>query len=261
MMKNDTPKPLSFDILGVHVDSVSQQDLHAEIKRLIDSGQKKLILNVNVHCLNLAFENRWLRKFLNSAHLVFCDGYGVVLAAAILGHRAVERITFADWMQPLSAFAGQNGYSFFFLGAKPGIAERAAARLLENFPSLRIVGTHHGYFDKNPASPENRSVLEQINAARPNILLVCFGMPLQERWLMENWGSLDANIALTGGAVLDYTAGTLKRSPRWMTAHALEWLGRVFIEPGRLWKRYLFGIPVFLWRVFLGRFGMLRVDD
>jgi N-acetylglucosaminyldiphosphoundecaprenol N-acetyl-beta-D-mannosaminyltransferase len=183
------------------------------------------------------------------------------LAASILGHRTVERITFADWVYPLSAFAAQHGYSLFFLGAKPGVAEGAASRLLERFPTLKIAGTQHGYFDKSPDSAENRAVIERINAARPNILFVCFGMPYQERWLMENWDLLQANIALTGGAVLDYAAGQLKRSPRWMTTHSLEWLGRVLIEPRRLWKRYLIGIPVFLWRVFMQRLGILRLHE
>ena len=128
------------------------------------------------------------------------------------------------------------------------------------YPGLRIAGTYHGYFDKTPGSPENEAVLQRINAARPNILILGFGMPLQERWLLENWERVDANLALTGGAVFDYLSGELRRPPRWMTEHGLEWLGRMLIEPRRLWRRYVVGNPLFLWRVLLQRFGLLKFD-
>jgi N-acetylglucosaminyldiphosphoundecaprenol N-acetyl-beta-D-mannosaminyltransferase len=83
------------------------------------------------------------------------------------------------------------------------------------------------------------------------------GMPIQELWLEENWDRVNANIALTGGAVFDYISGDLKRAPHWMTDHGLEWLGRLIIEPRRLWKRYMIGNPLFLWRVF--RHHILRL--
>jgi N-acetylglucosaminyldiphosphoundecaprenol N-acetyl-beta-D-mannosaminyltransferase len=76
-------------------------------------------------------------------------------------------------------------------------------------------------------------------------------MPMQERWIMENWNDLQVNIVMPVGALFDYLAGELPRAPRWMTEHGLEWLGRLIIEPGRLWKRYLVGNPLFLWRVFI----------
>lgn len=240
---------------------MSQRDLNAEIEHLLDSDQKQLILNVNTNCLNLAFEHAWLRDFLNSAHIVFSDGYGVILAASVLGYRLASRTTFADWIHSLSQLAVQRGYTLFFLGARPGVAANAASRLWETYPDLRIVGTQHGYFDKTPGSADSRRVIDRINAVRPDILFVSFGMPLQERWLMEHWEMLDVGIGLTAGAMLDYVAGGLKRPPRWMTDRGLEWLGRLVIEPRRLWKRYLIGIPVFLWRVLMQRLGFLRFDD
>jgi len=257
----DAVKPASSHILGVRVDPVSQQDLKTEIKRILDAGEKRLFLNVNVNCLNQATEFSWLREFLNSAYLVFCDGYGVKVGGFLLGHHIPERITFGDWIYPLSSFASEHGYTLFLLGAKPRVAEKAASRLQELNADLRIVGTHHGYFDKTRDSIENRRVIEIINEARPHILLVCFGMPLQEQWLLENWESLDANIAFTGGAVLDYVAGVLKRPPRWMTNSGLEWLGRLLIEPRRLWKRYLIGIPIFFWRILKQRVGLFDMSN
>jgi len=178
-----------------------------------------------------------------------------------LGYNIPQRITYADWMWQLAEFAESHGFTLFFLGARPGVADKAAARLKERFPNLRIVGTRHGYFDKDAGSPENEAVIRKINAAKPNILIVGFGMPLQECWLMENWDRIEANVALTGGAVFDYVSGELPRGPRWMTDHGLEWLARLIIEPRRLWKRYLIGNPLFLWRVVKQRLGLLRFEE
>jgi N-acetylglucosaminyldiphosphoundecaprenol N-acetyl-beta-D-mannosaminyltransferase len=199
--------------------------------------------------LNLAYNDAGLRDLLNGAEVVFCDGYGVMLAARILGRRIPERITYADWMWRLAAFAASEGFSLFFLGAEPGIAQRAAERLEDLYPDLNIAGVHHGYFDHAPGSPENEAVVEKINAATPDILVLGFGMPLQERWLMRNWDRVDARVALTGGAVFDYVSGELRRGPRILTDNGFEWLARLLVEPGRLWRRYVVGNPLFLLRV------------
>jgi N-acetylglucosaminyldiphosphoundecaprenol N-acetyl-beta-D-mannosaminyltransferase len=125
-----------------------------------------------------------------------------------------------------------------------------AARVLHHaFPALKIVGTRHGYFDKTANSVESDGVIRHINDVRPDILVVGFGMPVQEQWLADNWTALDVSVALTGGAVFDYVSGTLRRPPKWMQGVGLEWLGRMLIEPRRLWRRYVVGNPLFMARV------------
>jgi N-acetylglucosaminyldiphosphoundecaprenol N-acetyl-beta-D-mannosaminyltransferase len=247
-----------IQILGTKITPLSVTELHTYIEDIIREGKKARVLNVNVNCLNLAYERPWLRDFLNNSEVVFCDGAGVTIGARILGYRIPPRITYADWIWQVAEFAESRQWTFFFLGARPSVAESAAARLRKSYPNLQIEETHHGYFDKTTASAENESVIQLINSVKPNVLVVGFGMPLQERWLRDNWDRLDANIALTGGAVFDYISGQLRRPPRWMNDHNLEWLGRLIIEPRRLWRRYIIGNPVFLWRVFRQRFGELR---
>jgi N-acetylglucosaminyldiphosphoundecaprenol N-acetyl-beta-D-mannosaminyltransferase len=249
------------NILGVPIRPIDVSTLHQRVFDAIRGCKHILILNVNAHCMNLSQGHRWLRALLRSADCVFCDGAGVALAARFLGIDHLHRITYADWTWQLAAFAEPRGFTFYFLGARPGVAEKAAARLKERHPDLQIVGTHHGYFDKTTGSPENEVVVQAINAVKPNILIVGFGMPVQERWLMENWDRIDANVALTAGAMFDYISGELRRGPRWMTDHGLEWLARLIIEPRRLWKRYLIGNPLFLWRVLKQRFGLLRLPE
>lgn len=243
------------DVLGVGVDPLTVEELHSEIRRLVRGCAGALVLNVNAHALNLCYEDASLREFFNGAEVVFCDGAGVALAARLLGGRLPARITYADWAWSLAAFAAAEGFSLFFLGARPGVAQEAAERLRERHPGLEICGSHHGYFDRRAGSPENEAVVREINAARPDILLVGLGMPLQERWLMENRERLAFGVALTGGAVFDYVSERLRRGPRLLTENGFEWLARLLAEPRRLWRRYLVGNPVFLARVLRRRFA------
>ena len=243
-------------VLGIGVDPLTVPELHGRIADAVQAEDRATFLHVNVHALNLACRHPWLHDYLNSADLVVCDGAGVQLAARLLGGRLPARITYADWIWQLAAFAEREGFTMFLLGARPGVAREAARRLEERHSRLDIVGCHHGYFDHRLDSVDNHRVLEAINAASPDILITAFGMPLQERWLADNRVRLDVRVALAGGAVLDYVSGRLALGPRWMTDNGLEWLARLLIEPGRLWRRYLVGNPQFLGRVVLQRLRM-----
>jgi N-acetylglucosaminyldiphosphoundecaprenol N-acetyl-beta-D-mannosaminyltransferase len=249
------------DVLGVGVDPLVVGELHAKIEHLVRGGEHSLVLNVNAHCLNLCYENPTLRAFLNGAEVVFCDGAGVMLAARMLGRHIPERITYADWIWQLADLAANRGFSLYFLGARPGVAQEAAMRLKEHYPDLEIAGVHHGYFDHSAGSAENEAVVREINAAAPDILLVGLGMPLQDRWLMENWQKLDVRVFLTGGGVFDYVSGRLRRGPRLLTDNGFEWLARLLVEPRRLWRRYLLGNPLFLLRVLRQRLGSHMPPD
>ncbi len=236
-----------INVLGIKVDPLTTDELNIEIGKIIHDGRKELVLNVNVNAINQALRHPWMGDLLNSAAIVFCDGYGVILGAKILGYNIPERITYADWIWDISSFCEREGFSFFFLGAKEGIAKTAADRLREKFPNLEIVGIRDGYFDK--AGTENEKIIEEINYASPDILLVGFGMPAQELWLKENWHKIDAHIALTGGACFDFISETVRRAPRWMSNNGLEWLFRLILEPRRMFFRYVIGNPLFLIRI------------
>jgi N-acetylglucosaminyldiphosphoundecaprenol N-acetyl-beta-D-mannosaminyltransferase len=236
-----------INVLGVGVDALTVAELHERIRGFVWEGRRATVLNANAHCLNLASRDASLRRFLNEADVVFCDGAGVMLAARLLGGRIPARITYADWLPVLSDFAASEGFSMYFLGGKPGVAERAAKELRGSRPDLEIRGARHGYFERS--GPENEAVVREINDASPDILVVGMGMPIQERWLMENRVELDARVVLTGGAAFDYVSGGLRRGPRVLTDNGLEWLARLIVEPRRLWRRYILGNPAFVFRV------------
>lgn len=252
-------RPVS--VLGVRVDDLSASELIARIMAAVRAGPKMIVANVNAHAINLAFENPWLRDFFNRCEIVYCDGFGVKWGAALLGRRIANRASLGDWFDLLVASAAANGFSLFLLGGREGIAEGASRRLMQRHPGLRVVGCAHGYFDKSAGSPANRAVVDKINALKPDILVVAMGMPIQERWLLENWGAIAGKVAMPSGAVLDYAADAKSRPPRFLTDRGLEWAGRMFVEPGRLWRRYLVGNPLFILRVLLQRLGVLAIGE
>lgn len=232
-------------LFGVKIDNLSLSLLLEKITESVKSANKTILSYTNIHGLNLAFEQPEFRELLNRADLVFCDGFGVILGARLTRQKLDYRFTPPDWIGHLCELCVREGFSLFLLGARPGVAEKAAARLSAAYSGLQIVGTQHGYFDKTQGSAENEVVAEMINHTKPNILIVGFGMPKQEQWIRDNFDRLEVNVFLPVGAALDYAAGEVQRAPRWMTDHGLEWLGRLVIEPRRLWRRYLIGIPLF----------------
>jgi len=240
-----------ISILGVRINYVTLDDLIKYTLLVVRNKEKAIITYVNVHAINIAYETRWFRDFINGSQLVFCDGFGIKWIARLLTGRDLYRLTPPDWFGRLADECSRQGYSMFLLGTRQDIVEKAAIILHTANPKLEIVGVHHGFFDKNVSSPENLEVLAEINALKPDILVVGFGMPTQEKWILENRNELNVHVIFPVGAFFDYIAGEIVRAPRWMTDNGLEWLGRLIIEPRRLWKRYVIGNPLFLWRVFI----------
>jgi N-acetylglucosaminyldiphosphoundecaprenol N-acetyl-beta-D-mannosaminyltransferase len=256
MVDREAPRvPPDMELLGLPINRVGVEQVHAFIEDVISKQEKAIALNLNVFCVNLALQHKWLHEFIQSAHLVFCDGDGVRLGLKILGYSPPPKVTYNEWLWQLSAFCERKQFSLFFLGGKPGVAEEATGRLKARHPRLRVSGLHDGFFTKR--GEENQRVIEQINAASPDVLLVCFGMPQQELWIAENWRNVNARVFLKGGAALDYASGRLKKAPAWMIRWHLEWLYRLFQDPVRLFTRYVFGNPYFLFRVFLERIKQL----
>jgi N-acetylglucosaminyldiphosphoundecaprenol N-acetyl-beta-D-mannosaminyltransferase len=134
----------------------------------------------------------------------------------------------------------------FLLAGEPGIVEKAIKKMQVIAPNLSVSG-HHGYFNKN--NDENESVIAEINKFKPDVLYIGFGMPLQERWILDNFDKIEARVFLPLGACLDFYTDSVYRGPRWLTDNGLEWLTRLVTEPTRLWERYIIGNPLFFYRI------------
>lgn len=238
-----------IELIGLQLTLFDCAELLQFIHNAIMNKQCVTILSGNIHAYNLAYENPWLRDYFNQADAIRLDGAGISLGVRMLGLNPPPRMTWADFAWDLADMAQEYDHSLALLGGRPGIAEKAAQKLQAQLSTLRIAGCHDGYFDKGVGSIENEQLLDWLNHISPDIIVVGFGMPLQEEWLMHNRTKLTAPVVLTGGAVFDYLSGETQRAPRWMTRNGLEWLGRLFIEPRRLWQRYLIGNPKFMFRL------------
>jgi N-acetylglucosaminyldiphosphoundecaprenol N-acetyl-beta-D-mannosaminyltransferase len=229
-------------LLGVPVDEVTLPALYDTLFQAIDQRKKALVSHVNVQAINLAQRDPAFRAALSRADVVYCDGVGVKIAANLLARRIPQRLTACDWLEDFSARIGTRG--LYFLGGRPEEADKARTLL-----TMCRFSAQHGYFHKS--GPENEKVLSQIRAFAPAVLMVGMGMPLQEKWVQENWSELPACVIMTVGGLLDVYTGRLKRVPRWISDRGGEWLGRLLWQPRHVWKRYLIGNPLFIARVVL----------
>lgn len=237
----------SIKLLGIKITPGTLEAICQEISCLAGHQRQSFIIDANVHGINLAWQLPWLAEFYQRADLVYVDGTGVVLGARLLGYHIPPRQTMADLGWPAVAHLAEKGHSLYLLGNPPGVAAQAAERLKASTPGVRILGTHHGFFQKT--GPENEAVIAEINRLRPDVLMVGLGMPLEQRWILDNYARVNARVFWTVGAAFQYWAGVIPRCPRWMAEHGLEWLFRLLLEPRRMAKRYLWGNAVFLIKV------------
>jgi len=243
-----TSPPRQSRIFELPIELGQPHELLERIIGWVGTGAPtKRVMYVNAHVLNQSREDPALRMALEAADLVYCDGYGVRLAAKALSTEIPHRMTGADWIWDLAALCEKRDTSVYLLGCEPGVARQASLRLRRSYPGLRVVGAHHGYFEIGSGHDER--VIEDVNRCRPDILLVGMGTPKQEIWTQRTVDRLDCSVLWTVGALFDFVSGRVPRAPASLADNGLEWIFRLAIEPGRMWRRYLVGNPVFLSRV------------
>jgi N-acetylglucosaminyldiphosphoundecaprenol N-acetyl-beta-D-mannosaminyltransferase len=240
-----------YRFLGIQVNALTINALNLLIEQAINDQKHWIIGNHNLHSMYLYHKDLKMRNFYKIVNYVHVDGMILVLIANLFGFplQRKHRVTYVDWTPHLIATAAEKSWRIFYLGGKPGVAEKGAQILRHKFPALKLE-TADGYFTTAPESPENQAILSAIQAFQPNILMVGMSMPRQEHWILDNLVHLNANIILPAGAALDYVAGAIPTPPRWAGRLGLEWLFRLVAEPKRLWQRYLIE-PLFLLRWFI----------
>jgi N-acetylglucosaminyldiphosphoundecaprenol N-acetyl-beta-D-mannosaminyltransferase len=232
------------EILGIPIDLGQPPELLDTLAGWAGERQTRRVMYVNAHVVNQSRSHPELLTALRRADLVYCDGYGVRLAARALDLPIPHRMTGADWIWSLAALCERTGRSVYLLGSEPPTARLAAERLRRSYPELRISGSHHGYFDLG--TPHNERVIEDIAEHGADIVLVGMGSPKQELWADHYADRLGGALVWTVGALFDYVSGLVPRAPRWLADNGLEWIFRLGVEPQRMWRRYLIGNPAFL---------------
>ncbi len=233
--------------MGAPIHDVTMAETLALIAQWIDAGGVHQIATVNPEFLMKARRDPDFRATLQRAALCIPDGIGVLWAARMRGKKLRERVAGSDLVPLLSAEAARQGWRVFYLGAAPGVAEKAAAILAARHPGLNVVGCYAG----SPAPEEEDDIVARVRAAQANILLVAYGAPKQDLWLDRNLARTGAAVGIGVGGSFDFIAGVSRRAPRWIQRLGLEWLDRLVREPWR-WRRQL-ALPHFAWLVLTGR--------
>ncbi len=235
----------TVNILGVQVSTKTMAETVDTLLGYLDEERVHCVFTPNSEIIYMAYKDPQFARLLNSADLNTADGIGVVYASRILGQPLRERVAGFDLMNRLLERAAPQKRRVFLFGSKPGVAEEAADKLTQLYPGLVICGTRDGYF-KEEQTPE---IVGQINAAQPDILLVCLGAPKQEKWIADNRKRLNVRIVLGAGGSLDVLAGRVERAPESWQRLGLEWAYRLKKEPkriGRMMALPRFGLTVLL---------------
>ncbi|MGH8935435.1 MAG: WecB/TagA/CpsF family glycosyltransferase [Acidimicrobiia bacterium] len=236
------------DVLGVGISAITMSMAVDQIGRWIESGQQHYVCVTGVHGVMESQSDPELLRIHNRSGLTTPDGMPMVWASRWAGAGQVERVYGPDLMLEVCDRAAELGWTSYFYGGREGVPEMLALRLSERFPGLKVVGTHSPPF-RPLSEDEDRMLVEHINRADPDILWVGLSTPKQERWMASHLDRVRARVLIGVGAAFDIHAGLLPQAPRWMQRSGVEWLYRLYQEPGRLWRRYLANNPRFLARV------------
>ena len=229
--------PAPVAVLGVPFDKVTMEETLRLIEAMIASGKSHYAATANVDFVVQALKDVELRRILTNADLVLCDGTPLVWVSRIFGNPLPERVAGSDLVPRLLAEAEQKGWRIFFLGSTDASLAKASANVRAKHPKLQLVGTYSPPF-KPLLEMDHKDIVARVRAARPDVLLVAFGCPKQEKWISLNYRQANVPLSIGVGATIDFLAGTVSRAPMWMQRSGLEWIFRLLQEPRRLFRRY-----------------------
>ena len=227
-----------IDVLGVSFDDLTMDEAVEIALGFMQDRRACYACTPNPEIVMAAKGDAALRAALSGAELVLADGVGITKAAAMLGTPLKSRVPGIDFASNVISRLAERGGSVYLLGAKPLVAEAAAEKLSQTYPGIVIAGTNDGYFT------DDAPVIEKINAASPDFLMVCLGSPKQELWMSANAGRLSCGLMAGLGGSLDVLAGNVQRAPETWRRLGLEWLYRVIKEPKRLGR--VMKLPAFV---------------
>lgn len=227
------------NILGVGVDMIGIRESADVIMNFLEQDTFHSVYTPNSEIIMAAYKDSSFCDLLNRADLLTADGIGVVYASRILKHPISERAAGYDIACEVLRRLPDTEHSLFLFGGKEGVAEQAKAVLEHDYPNIRIAGTRNGYFK----AEEIPDIIEQINASGADLLFVCLGAPMQEKWIDANKDKLRVRVAMGIGGSLDVFAGNVRRAPDVWCKLGLEWFYRLLKEPWRFMR--MMALPKF----------------
>ena len=228
------------NLFGLEINDIPLSHALGLARTSLFSDERRIFFTPNLEMLEKARKSKEIKEMLNQASVLLPDGEGILLTSRLLGRSVRNKVTGIDFGEELIAMAEREKKSVFLLGGRTGVAKKAAQKLLEWHPNLKICGIHDGYYK----SDDEQEVVCKIRAANPDILIVCMGFPRQERFVVAHKDDFESIKVITclGGA-LDIWSGNKLRAPIPIRKARLEWLWRTAIEPKRI-KRVLGSVPV-----------------
>ena len=255
------PELEKINVRGVEFDNVTMSTATDAAKFLINREGVDYIFTPNSEIVQMCIDDKPFYDVVNSASLIIPDGIGVVYASKILGRPLYEKVGGFDLSKHILAYAASAGKRVFLFGSaperdgNPAVCDMAAKKLCETYEGLIICGTRNGYFKPE----ETDAIINEINAASPDILFVCLGAPKQEKWIYDNREKLNVSLALGLGGSLDVYAGTVKRAPKFFIKMNLEWFYRLIKQPARIGR--MMKLPKFLFgTIFYKLFGKDKAE-
>lgn len=236
----------SIDVLGVHISVVDIPLACAYIEDCIAHQKRIYICIAPVSTVVDCQKDTDYRRIVNGAGMATPDGVPLVWLGKLRGEKTIERTYGPDLMHAFCGLSQQKGYRHYFFGGTRENNDLLVERLKVNFPGLEIAGSYAPAL-RSTGEMEEDSLLDQINAAKPDILWVGLGSPKQDYWMYNHRDKLNVPVMVGVGAAFDFIAGTKPQAPCWMRRSGLEWFFRLCCEPRRLWKRYLIGNSRFVW--------------
>lgn len=232
-------------LMGLPIDNLSMDEAVDKILEILKGDDSRQVCFVNADCVNIAYRDAEYRAAVQSADMVFTDGAGMALAGRILGKPLRDNVNGTDMFPVLCRSLSATDYHVYLLGGKPGVAEDVSRWVDANFPGVRICGAHHGYFEQS----DEPGIINEIRDLGIDLLLVALGEPRQTLWTADHLAETRVKVALGVGGLFDFYSGAIPRAPEWLRTVWMEWAYRLAREPGRLWRRYLVGNPLFLSRL------------
>jgi N-acetylglucosaminyldiphosphoundecaprenol N-acetyl-beta-D-mannosaminyltransferase len=243
----------------VLVNAVSVTSYAAAVHKVVDwsvNSESRYVCLANVHVLMEAYDSLDFRDVVNHADLVTPDGMPLVWMMRLKGVRRQERVYGPTLMLRVLEAAARENISVGFYGGSPRVLHSLVERLKARYKGLHVAFALSPPFTELTPE-EDAALVERINRSGARLLFVGLGCPKQELWMAGHRGRVSA-VMLGVGAAFDYHAGMKPQAPAWMQRTGLEWLFRLFTEPRRLWKRYLYHNPRFVALAIADLLGVLK---
>lgn len=225
-------------LLNTYVSNMDLNETISVIENWIKRKKKSYIVAINVDVVIKIENDIYLKQIVDAADMALVDGQPLIWISKYYKRPIKAKVSGSDLVPALCKVSAEKGYSIFILGGKNGVAEQAKGNLEKKYPKIKVVGTYAPSFGFENDKSELEKINNMISKVHPDLLIGCFGCPKQEKWIYENYQKYESTVSICAGATVDFLADNIKRAPKWMSDHGLEWFFRTIQEPKRLIKRY-----------------------